>query len=80
MTMKLTDLTMHAALAGLDKKEFSAVELTEAYIKAVEKIRPLNAFITETPELAREQAWIDGGNAHWSKRPLLHKRRAHHGR
>lgn len=54
--MKLTDLTMHAALTGLDKKEFSAVELTEAYIKAVEKIRPLNAFITETPELAREQA------------------------
>jgi len=54
--MKLTDLTMRAALAGLEKKEFSAVELTAEYIKAVEKIRPLNAFITETPEIARDQA------------------------
>ncbi len=54
--MKLTDLTMQGALAGLAKKEFSAVELTEAYIQAVEKIRPLNAFITETPDIARAQA------------------------
>lgn len=54
--MKLTDLTMQGALAGLAKKTFSATELTEAYIQAVEKIRPLNAFITETPELARTQA------------------------
>ena len=54
--MKLTDLTMCAALAGLANKEFSAVELTEAYIKAVEQTRPLNAFITETPEIARAQA------------------------
>lgn len=54
--MKLTDLTMSAALDGLAKKQFSAVELTEAYIAAVAKTRPLNAFITETPEIAREQA------------------------
>lgn len=54
--MKLTDLSMRAALDGLAKKTFSAVELTETYIKAVETIRPLNAFITETPEIARAQA------------------------
>lgn len=54
--MKLTDLTMSAALDGLAKKQFSAVELTEAYIAAVAKTRSLNAFITETPEIAREQA------------------------
>lgn len=54
--MKLTDLTMSAALDGLAKKQFSAVELTEAYIAAVEKTRLLNAFITETPEIARDQA------------------------
>ncbi|MGB4102224.1 MAG: Asp-tRNA(Asn)/Glu-tRNA(Gln) amidotransferase subunit GatA [Alphaproteobacteria bacterium] len=53
---RLNDLTMQAALAGLAKKEFSAVELTDAYIKAVEKARVLNAFITETPEIARAQA------------------------
>ncbi|MBP7253457.1 MAG: aspartyl/glutamyl-tRNA amidotransferase subunit A, partial [Alphaproteobacteria bacterium] len=54
--MKLTDLTMSAALDGLAKKQFSAVELAEAYIAAVAKTRSLNAFITETPEIAREQA------------------------
>ncbi|MEJ0062351.1 MAG: Asp-tRNA(Asn)/Glu-tRNA(Gln) amidotransferase subunit GatA [Alphaproteobacteria bacterium] len=53
---KLTDLTMQAALDGLTKKQFSAVDLAEAYIKAVEAARPLNAFVTETPDIAREQA------------------------
>ena len=52
----LTHLTMAAALDGLAKKEFTAVELTEAHVKAVETIRPLNAFITETPEQALEMA------------------------
>ncbi len=53
---KLTDLTITEALAGLDAKKFSAVELTEAHIVATEKARPLNVFITETPEIARQQA------------------------
>jgi aspartyl-tRNA(Asn)/glutamyl-tRNA(Gln) amidotransferase subunit A len=53
---KLTDLTMTAALAGLDKKDFTAVELTEAYIKSVAAARPLNAYLVETPDLARAQA------------------------
>ncbi|CAO3378131.1 Asp-tRNA(Asn)/Glu-tRNA(Gln) amidotransferase subunit GatA [Azospirillum argentinense] len=52
----LTHLTMAAALDGLAKKEFTAVELTEAHVKAVEAIRPLNAFITETPEQALAMA------------------------
>ncbi|MBK3775200.1 Asp-tRNA(Asn)/Glu-tRNA(Gln) amidotransferase subunit GatA [Azospirillum sp. YIM DDC1] len=52
----LTHLTMAAALDGLAKKEFTAVELTEAHVKAVETIRPLNAFITETPEQALTMA------------------------
>ncbi|WP_188260672.1 Asp-tRNA(Asn)/Glu-tRNA(Gln) amidotransferase subunit GatA [Azospirillum tabaci] len=52
----LTHLTMAAALDGLAKKEFTAVELTEAHVKAVETIRPLNAFITETPEQALAMA------------------------
>lgn len=53
---QLTDLTITAALDGLKKKEFSAVELTKAHIAAVEKARPLNAFIVETPEVALQQA------------------------
>jgi aspartyl-tRNA(Asn)/glutamyl-tRNA(Gln) amidotransferase subunit A len=53
---ELTDLTMADALAGLAKGAFSARELTEAHIRAVEAARPLNAFITETPERALEMA------------------------
>ena len=52
----LTDLSLAAARDGLAVGEFSAVELTEAHIAAVEAARPLNAFITETPEVALVQA------------------------
>ena len=52
----LTHLSVTEALAGLAKKEFTAVELTQAHIKAMERARGLNAFITETPELALKQA------------------------
>lgn len=54
--MSLTHLTIKGALDGLKAKKFSAVELTEAHIKAVEKVRPLNCFVTETPEIALKQA------------------------
>jgi aspartyl-tRNA(Asn)/glutamyl-tRNA(Gln) amidotransferase subunit A len=53
---KLTDLTVIEALKGLGNKEFTSLELTEAHIKAAEKARPLNAFITETFDLAIERA------------------------
>ena len=52
----LTSLTIASAREGLRKKEFSAVELTEAYIAAVEKARILNAYIVETPDKARAMA------------------------
>lgn len=52
----LIDLTLAQALDGLAAKRFSAVELTEAYIARAEATRGLNAFITETFDLAREQA------------------------
>jgi aspartyl-tRNA(Asn)/glutamyl-tRNA(Gln) amidotransferase subunit A len=54
--MELCNHTLASALAGLDKGEFTAVELTEAHIAAMEQGRGLNAFITETPELALAQA------------------------
>ncbi len=52
----LTDITIETALKGLKFKEFSAIELTQAHIDAVENARHLNAFITETPDIALKQA------------------------
>jgi aspartyl-tRNA(Asn)/glutamyl-tRNA(Gln) amidotransferase subunit A len=52
----LTALTLAEARAGLAAKQFSARELARAYIAAVEEARPLNAFITETPERALDMA------------------------
>ena len=52
----LTHLTLIDALKGLEKKEFTSVELTEAHIKATEASRHLNAYVTETLDLAMEQA------------------------
>ena len=52
----LTSLTIASAREGLRKKEFSALELTEAYIAAIEKARVLNAYIVETPDKARTMA------------------------
>jgi len=53
---ELTELTLADARAGLAAKKFSARELTAAYIAAMAKARPLNAFITETPERALAMA------------------------
>lgn len=53
----LTQLTVVQALEGLDKKEFTAVELTEAHLKAAEKGQAeTNAFIVTTFDQAREAA------------------------
>jgi len=52
----LTALTIAAARDGLKKKQFSALELTEAYLAAMEKARILNAYIVETPDQARAMA------------------------
>ncbi|MCK4939378.1 MAG: Asp-tRNA(Asn)/Glu-tRNA(Gln) amidotransferase subunit GatA, partial [Rhodospirillaceae bacterium] len=53
---ELTQLTIAKARDGLENKDFSASELAEAHIKAMEDARGLNAFITETPEIALERA------------------------
>ncbi|MDX9860450.1 MAG: Asp-tRNA(Asn)/Glu-tRNA(Gln) amidotransferase subunit GatA [Rhodospirillales bacterium] len=52
----LTDLTIVGAAAGLAAGDFTAVELAEAHIQAMEAARKLNSYITETPEIARRQA------------------------
>lgn len=53
---KLTDLTISQARDGLNKKEFSAVELTQAYLKNMQDKKNLNAFVYEAPEQVLKQA------------------------
>src|ERR1700722_18631052 len=54
----LTALTLTLAQArdGLRAKQFTASELTDAHLAAMERARALNAFVLETPELARKMA------------------------
>src|ERR1041384_548719 len=52
----LTALTLAGARDRLRKKDITALELTDAHIRAVEQARALNAFVKETPEQAREMA------------------------
>jgi aspartyl-tRNA(Asn)/glutamyl-tRNA(Gln) amidotransferase subunit A len=67
----LTALTLAEARAGLRAKAFSAREVAEAYIAAMEETRSLNAFITETPERAlRMAAASDARLAKGEARPL----------
>lgn len=68
---ELNLLTIADALAGLEKGDFTATELTEVHIHAVAHARPLNAFIVETPELAMEQARMsDARRRKGEARPL----------
>ncbi len=57
----LTGLTIAETRARLAKGDFTAVELARAHIDAMERGRALNAFITETPEHALEQAKASDG-------------------
>ncbi|MBO0663745.1 Asp-tRNA(Asn)/Glu-tRNA(Gln) amidotransferase subunit GatA [Jiella sp. MQZ9-1] len=53
----LTSLTIAEARAKLDAKEMSALELTEAYLTAIETANPLiNAYVTVTDDKARAMA------------------------
>ena len=52
----LNNLTIADARDGLQAGKFSSTELTDDCISAMESARELNAFITETPEIARKSA------------------------
>jgi aspartyl-tRNA(Asn)/glutamyl-tRNA(Gln) amidotransferase subunit A len=52
----LTSLTLTEARDGLRNKRFSASELADAHLAAMEAARALNAFVLETPEAARTMA------------------------
>jgi aspartyl-tRNA(Asn)/glutamyl-tRNA(Gln) amidotransferase subunit A len=53
---ELTSLTLAEARDGLKGKRFSAAELADAHVSAMEKARTLNAFTLETPERASAMA------------------------
>jgi len=68
---KLTDLTIAEARDGLKDKSFSAVELAEAHIEAMNGAEALNAFVRGTPEQALAQAGeADKHVAQGTLRPL----------
>ena len=67
----LTNLSISKAITLLKKKEISVTELINAHIASMESSRELNAFITETADLARNAASISDKNyAQGNERPL----------
>jgi aspartyl-tRNA(Asn)/glutamyl-tRNA(Gln) amidotransferase subunit A len=54
--MSLTSFSISEARTGLRAKDFSALELTDAYLAAMERARTLNAYVMETPDQARAMA------------------------
>ena len=53
---ELTSLTLAEARDGLRHRRFSAGELVDAHLAAMEQARALNAFVLETPERAKDMA------------------------
>src|SRR5262249_16763669 len=52
----LTSLTLADARDRLRRREFAGAELAEAHLAAMEQARALNAYVLETPDLARAMA------------------------
>ena len=90
---RMTELTALTHRAGArrarTKKSVSAAEIADAHLDAIEKARALNAYVLETPEIARAMAKASdaphrGGQGraagrHSDRRegPVLHQGRAH---
>ena len=53
---ELTRLTIAEARDGLAAKDFSAAELTDAYLDAIGGAEELNAYVAVTADKAREMA------------------------
>ena len=75
--MKLNELTIIEALDGLQKKQFSAVELTQACLNRIKEVDDkIKAFITVCTKEALEQAQkadreISQDKNIFTKKPLL---------
>ena len=68
---ELTSLTLAQARDGLRRKDFSAAELVEAHLCAMDQARTLNAYVLETPDQARAGAReADARLARQEPRPL----------
>jgi aspartyl-tRNA(Asn)/glutamyl-tRNA(Gln) amidotransferase subunit A len=68
---ELTRLTLADAREGLRRKEFTARELTEAYLDAMAAGRALNVYVAETPDIALKMAEeSDARLARGEARPL----------
>ncbi|GJE54736.1 MULTISPECIES: Asp-tRNA(Asn)/Glu-tRNA(Gln) amidotransferase subunit GatA [Methylobacterium] len=67
----LNELTLAEARDGLVSKTFSAREIAQAHIDALEKARVLNAYLVETPDRALKMAEVsDAKIAKGEARPL----------
>jgi aspartyl-tRNA(Asn)/glutamyl-tRNA(Gln) amidotransferase subunit A len=55
---ELTTLSIAQARAALAKRDFTATELADAHLSAMERARVLNAYVAETPERARAMAKV----------------------
>ena len=72
---ELTSLTIAQARQGLAKKDFTAVELADAHLAAMERARMLNAFVLETPERALAMAVTrTSPKATWGRWRVFHSR------
>jgi aspartyl-tRNA(Asn)/glutamyl-tRNA(Gln) amidotransferase subunit A len=73
MMSELTTLSLSAALQAMRRREFSALELTRAYLERIDTLEPMvRAFITVTPEVALADAErADQQRAAGDDRPLL---------
>ena len=73
---KLNEFCLYEAREGLENKNFTSKELVLDHIEAMESSRKLNAFITETPEIAIKSAeksdinYSNGSNARLEGIPL----------
>jgi aspartyl-tRNA(Asn)/glutamyl-tRNA(Gln) amidotransferase subunit A len=70
----LTSLTIAQAAARLARREFTPLQLANAYLARIDKLnKDLNAYITVTRELARREAREAKPNGLMSGIPIAHK-------
>src|SRR5690349_2953641 len=71
--MELPELTIHQALESLARKDFTSVQLTEAYLDRIERLEPtVQAYLTITAERALADAQrADERRARGESAPLL---------
>lgn len=56
MSKKLTTLSLSEARDGLNRKEFTSTEITQAFLDRIPNLKHLNAYVTVTADIALSQA------------------------